>query len=147
MKVYIGSDHAGFAMKEVVQKHLKDQGQEVLDLGIFDEVNPADYPDVAREVGEKVVENRESRGVLICGTGMGMGIAANKIKGIRAAVAHDETTARLARQHNDANIIAFGQRIVGNDVGKDIVDIFLSTDFEGGRHENRIKKISEIENA
>lgn len=147
MQVYIGSDHAGYAMKEVIQKHLLEQGHEVVDLGVFEEVTSSDYPDTAREVGEKVLENEGSRGILICGTGLGMSIAANKVKGIRAAVAHDETTAKMARQHNDANVITFGQRIVGNDVAKTIVDTFLTTDFEGGRHERRVEKITAIENA
>lgn len=147
MQVYIGSDHAGYAMKEVIQAHLKEQGHDVLDLGVFEEVNSADYPDTAREVGEKVMENEGSKGVLVCGTGIGMSIAANKVKGIRAAVAHDETTAKAASQHNNANVITFGQRVVGNDVAKDIVDTFLSTPFEGGRHERRVNKITDIENA
>ncbi len=147
MQVYIGSDHAGYAMKEVVQAHLKEKGHEVLDLGVFEEVNAADYPDTAREVAEKVIENEGSKGVLICGTGIGMSIAANKVKGIRAAVTHDETTAKAASQHNNANIISFGQRVVGNDVAKNIVDTFLSTEFEGGRHERRVNKITDIENA
>lgn len=146
MQVYIGSDHAGYAMKEVVQKHLKAEGHEVVDLGVFDEVNKVDYPDIAREVAEKVVENKDSRGVLICGTGIGISMAANKLDGIRAANVQDVTGARYARQHNNANIVAFGQRLVGNQVAKDIVDTFLATEFEGGRHERRVSKITDLEN-
>ncbi|MBT4384723.1 ribose 5-phosphate isomerase B [Candidatus Peregrinibacteria bacterium] len=147
MQIYLGSDHAGYGMKEVVQTHLKDAGHEVLDLGVFDEVNKADYPDIAREVGEKVLENADSLGVLVCGTGMGMALAANKLKGIRAVTAHDSNTARMAREHNNANVITFGQRVIGNDVAKEIVDTFLGAEFEGGRHGRRVDKITAIENA
>jgi ribose 5-phosphate isomerase B len=147
MQIYIGSDHGGFAMKEVLRNHLEAGGNEVLDLGVFEELNKVDYPDVAREVGEKVLENDGSRGVLICGTGLGMCMAANKLKGIRAATAHDTTTAKYARLHNNANVITIGQRVVGNEVAKDILTTFLGTDFEGGRHERRVGKITEIEEA
>ena len=145
MKVYMGSDHAGYAMKKVLHKYLEEKGMEVLDLGVFDEVNSVDYPDIAREVGEKVIENEGAFGVLICGTGIGMGIAANKVKGIRAATVHDATTARLAREHNNANIVAFGQRIVGNQVAKEILDAFFASEFQGGRHGGRVEKITAIE--
>jgi len=146
MQIYIGSDHAGYAMKEFLQKYIRDAGHNIVDLGTFSEEDKVDYPDIAREVGEKVIENEGSRGILICGTGLGMSIAANKMKGIRAAVAHDVTTAKYARLHNNANIITMGQRIVTNQVARDIVDTFLSEEFEGGRHEARIEKIMAIEN-
>lgn len=146
MQVYIGSDHAGFAMKEVVRKFLEEElGHQVLDLGVFEEVNKVDYPDIAREVGEKVIENDGSLGFLICGTGMGMALAANKVRGVRAVTAHDETTARMARQHNDANILTFGQRVIGNDVARNMVHTFLDTKFEGGRHERRVEKVMALE--
>jgi len=146
MQVYLGSDHAGYAMKEVLQKHLKAAGHEVLDLGAFSE-DSIDYPDIAREVGEKVLENKDSKGILICGTGVGIGIAANKVKGIRCATVHNTTTAKFARLHNDANVISFGQRIVGNQLAKDMADTFLAEEFEGGRHAARVDKITQIENA
>lgn len=145
MKIYIGSDHAGFELKKAIFEDLKGQGNEVLDLGTFDGVNKVDYPDIAREVSEKVVENGEGFGILICGTGMGMAIAANKVKGIRAVTAHDVTTARLARLHNDANVLTFGERVIGPEVAKDMVKTFLNTSFEGGRHAARVEKIMQLQ--
>ncbi|MFA6024111.1 MAG: ribose 5-phosphate isomerase B [Candidatus Gracilibacteria bacterium] len=145
MKVYIGADHAGFPLKEILREHIKGQGHEVIDLGTFNE-DSVDYPDLAREVGEKVRENRESRGVLVCGTGIGVAIAANKLKGIRAANVHDRSEAELSRKHNNANIVTIGGRVMDEDTAKGVVDIFLSTAFEGGRHEARIAKITAIEN-
>jgi ribose 5-phosphate isomerase B len=147
MQIYIGSDHAGYSRKEAIQAHLKEAGHEVVDLGVFTDVNKVDYPDVAREVGEKVIENEGSRGVLICGTGMGMAMAANKLRGVRAVTAHDEETARMAMEHNNANIITFGARIMDEAMGKTIVDTYLGAEFEGGRHERRVEKVMEIENA
>jgi len=145
MDIYLGSDHAGVVLKKKIFDHLESKGINAIDLGVFDEVNKVDYPDVAREVGEKIVENEGTRGILVCGTGIGMSIAANKVKGIRAAVVHDVTTAKMAAQHNNANIIAMGERVVGEQVAKDMVDMWLETPFEGGRHENRVKKIMTIE--
>ncbi len=145
MKVYIGSDHAGFHLKETLQEYLKTLGHDVLDLGVFTDEVKADYPDMAREVGEKVVENKDSTGILVCGSGTGMCMAANKVRGIRAACARDVTTARYARLHNDANIVALGERFTGTEVAKEIVDTFLSTKFEGGRHEGRVAKIIQME--
>ena len=146
MQIYVGSDHGGYDLKEVLQARLKEKGHEVLDLGVFDGVNKVDYPDVAREVGEKVVENEGGLGVLICGTGMGMAMAANKVRGVRAVTAHDVTTARLAKEHNNANVLALGQRVLGNSVAIDMVDAFLDAHFEGGRHERRLEKVSAMEN-
>lgn len=145
MQVYIGSDHAGYELKATLMEHMKASGHDVLDLGTFDGVNKVDYPDIAREVAEKVVENAGSRGILVCGTGIGVCMAANKVKGIRAATVHDVTTARFTRLHNDANIACMGERIVGSSVAKEIVDTFLETEFEGGRHEARVEKIMDIE--
>lgn len=145
MKVYLGSDHGGYEMKAVLIEHLQATGNETVDLGTFDGVNKVDYPDIAREVGEKVLENPDARGILICGTGIGICMAAGKLKGIRAATVHDVTTARYSRLHNNAQIACLGQRVVGNEVAKDIVDVFLNTDFEGGRHETRVNKIMDIE--
>lgn len=146
MQIYIGSDHAGYELKETLQNYLKEKGHSVLDLGVFTDVNKADYPDIAREVSEKVIENEGSRGVLICGSGIGMSIAANKVKGIRAANAYDVTSAELSRKHNNANVVTLGERLIGPDVAKEILDTFLGTEFEGGRHEGRVNKITELEN-
>ncbi len=146
MDIYLGSDHAGVLLKKKVLSHLRESGHKAIDLGVFDEVNKVDYPDIAREVGEKVLENNGSRGVLVCGTGIGMSIAANKMKGIRAACVHDVTTAEMAAKHNNANIITFGERVLGEQVARDMIDVWLKTPFEGGRHEDRLNKISNIEN-
>lgn len=146
MTIYIGSDHGGFQLKEQIQEHLKTKGEAVMDLGTFDDVNKVDYPDIAREVAEKVLENKGSAGVLVCGTGIGVAIAANKVKGIRAANVHDVTEAKYSRLHNDANVVTLGQRTTGVETAKDIVDTFLSTSFEGGRHTPRVDKITAIEN-
>lgn len=145
MDIYLGSDHAGVWLKKKAFEHIEFLGHNAIDLGVFDEVNKVDYPDVAREVGEKIVENEGARGVLICGTGIGMSIAANKVKGIRAACAHDVTTAKMAAQHNNANILTFGERVVGEQVARDMIDTWLETPFEGGRHEARVNKIMDIE--
>lgn len=145
MMIYLGSDHAGFELKEVLREFMKNNGHTVVDLGAFSEVNKVDYPDIAREVSEKVRDNDGSRGVLVCGTGIGMAISANKMNKIRAANVHDVTEARFARMHNDANIVTVGQRTTGSETAKEIVDTFLTTDFEGGRHLARVQKITAIE--
>lgn len=145
MDIYLGSDHAGVWLKKKVFEHLEAKGHNAVDLGVFDPEDKVDYPDVAREVGEKIVENPNSKGVLICGTGIGMSIAANKVKGIRAACVHDVTTATLAMQHNNANVLCFGERIVGEQVARDMVDAWMAAQFEGGRHENRVNKITDLE--
>lgn len=145
MKVYLGADHAGFQLKELLRESMKTEGHEVIDLGTFNE-DSVDYPDLAREVGEKVRENAETRGVLVCGTGIGVAIAANKLKGIRAANVHDLNEATLSRQHNNANIVTVGARTTEVQLAKDIVKTFLTTPFEGGRHQARIDKITAIEN-
>lgn len=146
MDIYLGSDHAGVWLKKKTFEHLESKGHNAIDLGVFEEVNKIDYPDIAREVAEKVIENPGTRGVLICGTGIGMSIAANKVKGIRAACVHDVTSATLAAQHNNANILTFGERMVGEQVARDMLDAWLNTPFEGGRHEARVEKIMTIEN-
>ncbi len=146
MSIYIGSDHAGFGLKNVLREHLKAQGQEVLDLGTFDAEVKVDYPDIAREVAEKVRTNKDSAGILVCGTGIGVAIAANKVKGIRAANVHDVTEAKFSRLHNDANIVTVGARTLGEETAKEVVDTFLTTSFEAGRHLARVEKITAIEN-
>ncbi|WP_035586682.1 ribose 5-phosphate isomerase B [Hippea jasoniae] len=141
--VVIGSDHGGFFLKEEIKRFLEELGESFEDVGTFS-ADSVDYPDIAKTVAKKVVENK-SIGILICGTGIGMSIAANKVKGIRCALCHDAYTAEFARRHNDANIIAFGGRTTGIEIAKQMVKIFLSTPFDGGRHLRRINKITELE--
>ena len=140
MKVVIGNDHAGVEFKNTILKHLESQGYEVINVGV-DVVESVDYPDIAKEVTKKIVDNEAQFGILICGTGIGISIAANKVEGIRAALCHNEFTAKLSRQHNNANIIALGARVIGDELVKACVDVFLNTEFEGGRHANRVSKI------
>jgi len=147
MQIYIGSDHGGYEMKNALKKYLVEVGNDVVDLGCFS-TDSIDYPDIAREVAEKVAENPGSRGVLICGTGIGMQIAANKIPGIRATVATDEHMAEMSRKHNDANVITLGGRTTEMEMAKKIVDTFLSTNFENEeRHTRRVEKMMNIKNA
>ncbi|MBI2453727.1 ribose 5-phosphate isomerase B [Candidatus Peregrinibacteria bacterium] len=140
--IYLGSDHAGLALKDAIEKRLKEQKRETIDLGVFHAEPPADYPDIAHEVAEKVRENHEALGILICGTGMGMCMAANKTPGIRAAVCETEAMAEMSRRHNDANILCIGGRMLAEDQAMKIVDTFLKTAFETEeRHVRRVKKI------
>lgn len=144
MKYYIGTDHAGFALKDYVKSLLEAKGHEVSDLGPFSDER-VDYPDYAKAVATAVAKDRGSMGVLICGSGIGMSISANKVNGIRAAEVFDGYTARMARAHNDANIVCFGERVVGKGVAEDIIDNWCATEFEGGRHAGRVEKIMAIE--
>ncbi len=136
----MGADHAGYAMKDKLKSYLEKKGVKVIDLGAFS-ADPVDYPVIAKEVAEKVVENAGARGLLICGTGQGMAMSANKLPGIRAALCEDTKMATLARQHNNANILCLGGRRITGVKAKKIVDVFLKTEFEGGRHEERVRKI------
>ncbi|MBQ6075625.1 MAG: ribose 5-phosphate isomerase B [Lachnospiraceae bacterium] len=145
MKIAIGSDHAAFFMKEEIRAYLEEQGHEVTDCGTYSPER-CDYPVFGERVALAVKAGEAERGVLICGTGVGISLAANKVKGIRAAVCSEPFTARLSRQHNDAQIIAFGARVVGIGMAKMIVDAFLEAEFEGGRHADRVALIGEIEN-
>lgn len=140
MKIALGCDHGGFTLKETIKKHLLEQGYEVIDKGTHS-LESVDYPKYGQIVAKSVLDKEVDYGILICGTGIGISIAANKFKGIRAALCTDTTMAKLTRQHNDANILAMGARIIGDVVAKDIVDTFLSTEFEGGRHIKRIESI------
>jgi ribose 5-phosphate isomerase B len=144
--VYIGSDHAGFQIKEALKDYIVEQGYEVTDLGCFDETS-CDYPDIAREVSEKVIERKDSFGVLICGTGIGMSISANKLKGVRAALCKTEEDAEMARRHNNANVLTVGARTTDLELIKKIVLKFLKTDFESGeeRHVRRVEKMGSLE--
>lgn len=145
--VYIGSDHAGFEMKNQLKEHLQKENYNTIDLGVFSPES-ADYPDIAREVGEKILERRGShaQGILLCGTGIGMAMAANKLKGVRAADCTSVEMAKMARKHNDANIVTIGARIIKLDLAEKIVDKFLTTDFEQNeeRHVRRVKKMEAI---
>lgn len=145
MKFYIGSDHAGFAVKGLVVEMLEKRGYEVVDLGP-ENADRVDYPDYAEKVARAVVEDEGSYGILICGTGIGMSIAANKIDGIRAAHCHDYYTAQMARAHNNANILCFGERVSGPGVIESMIDAFTTTEFEGGRHSGRVEKIMALQN-
>lgn len=139
--VYIGSDHAGYEMKESLKKYMTEKGVKFLDLGSFSSES-VDYPDIAREVCEKVVDEKSSLGVLICGTGVGMMMTANKRAGIRAAACTHEQMAKMARLHNDANVLCLGSRIIASELAKQILDVFLETEFEGeDRHKRRIAKM------
>ena len=141
--LYLGSDHAGFQVKAKVREYLKEKGYSVTDLGTFSEES-VDYPDIAREVGEKILEHDRSFGILICGTGIGMSIAANKLRGIRAALCTSVELATLAREHNDANIIAMGARTQTFEEMKPIMDAFLDGKFssDNERHVRRVKKLN-----
>jgi ribose 5-phosphate isomerase B len=144
-RMVVGSDHAGFRAKEIIKKYLQDAGYTVEDMGTHSEES-VDYPDFAKAVGERVVAAADDTlGVVVCGTGIGVSIAANKVEGIRAALAHDSLTARRAREHNDANVIALGGKVVGDDEAIAIVQEFLSAEFAGGRHQRRIDKITEMD--
>ena len=140
MKLVIGNDHAGVDLKNTIKEHLRKQGYEVINVGT-DTLDSVDYPDIARKVSEVVLDGKAQYGILICGTGIGISISANKVEGIRAALVYNEFTARLSRLHNDANIIALGARVIGDELAKACVDTFIATEFEGGRHARRVGKI------
>ena len=137
--IIIGSDHGGFNLKQAIIEHLKNKGLDVVDLGCYN-TESCDYPVIAKAVAEKVLAD-SSRGVLVCGTGIGVSITANRYKGIRASHCTDTFTARMTRMHNDSNILCLGERITGVGLALDIVDIWLNTSFEGGRHQKRIDMI------
>jgi len=143
-KIYIGSDHAGYDLKMAVREFLVEQGFDVVDVGTYSKES-CDYPDYARKVAESVVKDEKSFGILICGTGIGMSIAANKVPGIRAALANDIIAAKLSRAHNNANILCMGGRLIGKELSFEIVKTFLITSYDGGRHERRLRKIENIE--
>jgi ribose 5-phosphate isomerase B len=144
VRIAIGSDHRGFALKEVLKELLAELGHEWVDFGCQTE-EPVDYPDIARPLAEAVAAGEYARGILVCGSGVGMSIAANKVKGVRAALCHDTFAGRLTRRHNDANVLCLGGWCIGRGVAEDIVRLFLSEDFEGGRHARRLEKIRAIE--
>lgn len=144
MKIAIGSDHAAFDMKEHIIQHLKDRGIEVIDVGTHS-TERTHYPIYGQRVAKAVVNGEADLGITICGTGIGIGISAGKVKGIRAAIVSDTYSARMARQHNNANVLSFGARVVGPGLAEDIVDSFLDHEFEGGRHAIRVDLIADID--
>jgi ribose 5-phosphate isomerase B len=146
MHLIIGSDHAGYPLKVALVQHLEGAGHQVTDLGTFS-TDPVDYPPICAEVAREAVRGRGELGIVIGGSGQGEAIAANKVHGARAALCHDEYTARLARRHNDANVLSLGARVVATELATDITDVFLATPFDGGRHVARIEELREIEAA
>lgn len=142
VKIAIGSDHGGFELKERIVEYLKEKGFEFKDFGTFSNAS-CDYPVFAKEVALEVSKGAFNKGILICGTGIGVSIVANKVKGIRAALCFDSFCAQMSREHNNANILCLGQRVLAQDSALEIVDIWLNTDFEGGRHERRVNMIED----
>jgi ribose 5-phosphate isomerase B len=144
MKIYAGSDHAGFQLKKTLIAAARELGHEVEDLGP-ETAERVDYPDFGAKVGRAVAADPGSRGLLCCGSGIGIGMAANKVPGVRCVTAWDETSARLSRQHNDANAIAFGERLMGETTARAALEVWLSAEFEGGRHAGRVAKLDQID--
>ncbi len=147
MRIAVGSDHAAFDLKATVEQHLRENGYEVIDLGTNDATTSVDYPDFGAAVGRAVATGSAELGVALCGTGIGISIAANKISGVRAAVITDATTGRLARQHNHANVVCLGARTLGPQTALDALDSFLHASPEDGRHLNRLAKIAALDDA
>jgi ribose 5-phosphate isomerase B len=139
--IAVASDHAGFDLKEILKRDLQEAGLEVLDLGTSS-TQSVDYPDFGIAMADAVASGKAERGVLVCGTGIGISMAANRNPKVRAALVHDVTSARLSRLHNDANVVAFGQRLIGTETAREALRVFLGTEFEGGRHANRVAKLS-----
>ena len=144
MKIAIGADHAGFSLKEKLRQKLAGEGHEVVDFGTGS-AESCDYPDFAQSVGRDVAQGRSDRGILVCSTGIGMAMAANKIDGVRAAPGQNDDEVRLTREHNDANILTLGAKYMDEDRALELIDIFLKTEFAGGRHARRVAKIAQLE--
>lgn len=147
MHVAVGCDHRGLQLKQMIMNLLIEIGHTYNDFGCYYDTTRVDYPDFAEKVADAVAGGEADCGILVCGSGIGMCMAANKIKGIRAAICHDSFSARRGRQHTDANVLCLGQDIVGQDLSRDIVKTFLTAEFEGGRHTQRLDKIRALENA
>jgi len=143
VRIAFGSDHAGFHLKEELADHVRSLGHEVVDCGAFS-TDRVDYPDFGAAVGRSVRDGDAELGVCVCGSGIGIAMAANKVAGVRAATVHDVTSARLTRQHNDANVICLGERLTGPEVAKDCVEAWLAASFEGGRHADRVAKLDAL---
>ena len=146
MKIAIGCDHGGFEHKNAIAEHLKERGFEVNDFGIY-ENKSVDYPEIALKVANSVASGENTLGILVCGTGIGMSMAANKVNGIRAAAVSDHFSAKYTRLHNNANILCLGGRVIGVGTALELADLFVDTEYEGGRHQRRIDMITEIENS
>lgn len=144
MKIAVGSDHGGFLLKNEIMKHLKEKDIDFVDFGCFT-TESVDYPDIGQAVGEAVAGGEYEKGIICCGTGIGISISANKVPGVRAALCGDCFSAKASREHNNANVLALGERVIGVGLAKMIVDIWLGTEFQGGRHGRRVEKISKIE--
>ena len=146
MRIAIGCDHGGLEHKNAIAEHLKERGLEVKDFGIYEQVS-VDYPDIAVKVAGSIKEKESDLGILVCGTGIGMSLAANKVKGIRAAAVSEHFSAKYTRLHNNSNILCLGGRVIGVGTAIELVDLFVDTEFEGGRHAKRVDKITAIEEA
>jgi len=144
MKIVLACDHGGFQLKETIKEHLVTNGYDVNDIGVYN-TESVDYPDYGKKAAEIVACNEADRGIIICGTGIGISIAANKVKGIRCALCTNEFMARMSRMHNNANMLALGGRVIGKGLALNIVDTWISTDFEGGRHERRVNKLIDMD--
>lgn len=144
MKIAVGSDHGGFLLKDEIMKLLKEKNIEYTDFGCFT-TESVDYPDIGQAVGEAVANGEYDKGIICCGTGIGISISANKVPGVRAALCGDCYSAKVSREHNDANVLALGERVIGVELAKMIIDIWLSSEFLGGRHGRRVDKIAKIE--
>lgn len=142
-RLAVGADHAGFQLKQLLADHLRGRGFDVIDMGTHS-ADRVDYPDFGAAVGRSVASGEADLGLCVCGSGIGIGIAANKVAGVRAATVHDVTSARLAREHNDANVVCIGERLVGPAIAVDVVDAFVATAFEGGRHADRVAKLDAL---
>ncbi|MGN0018993.1 MAG: ribose 5-phosphate isomerase B [Candidatus Gastranaerophilaceae bacterium] len=141
-KIAIGSDHGGFNLKNTIKKHLENKGYEVQDFGTYS-TDSCDYPVYAKAVAKSVAKGENEKGIIVCGSGIGVSIAANKVKGIRAALCHESHSAMLSRLHNNANVLCLGERITGESLALDIVDTWLKSEYEGGRHQKRIDMLDE----
>jgi len=144
MKIAIGCDHAGFELKEDLKAYLRERGIEALDFGTLDGA-PVDYPEIGMAVAEKVSTGAVPRGILICGTGIGMAMVANRFRGVRATLCHDLYTARMSREHNDSNVLVLGGRLLGKGIAREILSIWLDTEFLGGNHRRRLDQIARLE--
>jgi ribose 5-phosphate isomerase B len=144
MKIAVGCDHAGFELKEDLRVYLRERGVEVLDLGT-PEGAPVDYPEIGMAVAEKVSTGAIPRGILICGTGIGMSLVANRFRGVRATLCHDLYTARMSREHNDSNVLVLGGRLLGKGIAREIVGIWLEAEFLGGNHQRRLDQIARLD--
>ena len=144
MKIAIGCDHGGLEHKNAILEHLKERGFEVTDFGIYEQVS-VDYPDIASKLCKSILSGECERGILVCGTGIGMSIAANKFKGIRAAVCSEHFSAKYTRLHNNSNVLCLGGRVIGIGTALELADLFVDTEFEGGRHQSRVNMLNELD--